>query len=171
MTDQTDPNVLAPEWDFQMTAAPFGARASLVGARAGARELGATLYELLPGGAASPYHVHHGNEELLVVLSGRPALRTPEGRRELAAGAVVAFPRGPEGAHRVVNPGAEPARVLMISTMNLPEVAEHPDTGATLVMTGPGDDGPAPQGAVFPGGAGVPFMEAIARAMTEDPVR
>ena len=46
------------------------ARGTRVGAAAGARELGATLYELDPGGQASPYHMHHANEELLLVLDG-----------------------------------------------------------------------------------------------------
>src|SRR4051812_43676107 len=55
------------------------------------------------------------------------------------AGEVVAFPRGAEGAHRVANPDDdEPARVLLVSTMRFPEVAEYPDTGATLTLTEPG---------------------------------
>jgi len=37
--------------------------------------LGATLYELEPGKWAI-YHAHHGSEEVLLVLSGRPTLRT-----------------------------------------------------------------------------------------------
>ena len=97
-----------------------------------------TLYELAPHAAVAPYHVHHANEELMVVLAGRPRLRTPAGERELEPGAVVAFPRGPDGAHQVTNPGDEPVRVLLVSTMNFPDVAEYPDTGALLAMTEPG---------------------------------
>jgi uncharacterized cupin superfamily protein len=112
-----DPNVLDPAgWDADLTETPF--RAKLL--RAGARELGATLYDLEPGGSVSPYHLHDSNEELLVVLAGRPTLRTPAGTRPLEPGAVVAFPRGEEGAHQVTNPGDQPARVLLISTMNVP---------------------------------------------------
>ena len=40
-------------------------------------QLGATLYELGPGNFAV-YHFHHAQEELLIVLRGRPTLRTPE---------------------------------------------------------------------------------------------
>ncbi|MGH2967848.1 MAG: cupin domain-containing protein, partial [Solirubrobacteraceae bacterium] len=134
-------------------------RALRAGAHAGARELGATLYEIDPGGAVSPYHVHHGNEELLVVLSGTPRLRTPEGVRELESGAVVAFPRGADGAHHVSNAAQEPARVLLVSTMNFPEVAEHLDTGAVLAMTG------AESGHVFPAGTDRPVMEMLVAAM------
>ena len=155
-----DPNVLQPAaWDADLTETPFRARLLRAGAHAGARELGATLYDLEPGGSVSPYHVHHSNEEMLVVLAGRPTLRTPDGTRTLEPGAVVAFPRGPEGAHRVTNPGDEPARVLLVSTMHHPDVAEHVDTGATLVIAG------YAEGKVFPAGNDVPFVDAIMRAM------
>ena len=154
-----EPNVLHPEWDAEMPDAPFRARAMRAGARAGAHELGATLYEIAPGGAISPYHFHHANEELLVVLAGSPEIRTPGGRQRLAAGAVVAFPRGEDGAHAVANPGPDPARVLLVSTMHFPDVAEHVDTGAVLTITGHA------AGKVFPAGSDVPFPDAVVRAI------
>ncbi len=157
-----DPNVLDPSWDAELLDAPFHLRAARVGAHAGATELGATLYELEPGGRVSPLHLHHGNEELLVVLAGAPELRTPGGIRSLDPGAVVAFPAGPDGAHAVRNPGPGPARVLLVSTMRFPDVAEHLDTGATLTITGPAE------GRVFPDGSDVPVEEAVATAMTAD---
>ena len=86
------------------------ARGTRVGATAGARELGCTLYELDPGGQAAPYHMHHANEELLLVLDGVLELRTPEGILEVGKGAVVAFPAGAEGAHRLRNVSDAPAR-------------------------------------------------------------
>lgn len=151
-------NVYADDWDAALPA-PFQAKAARVGASAGARELGATVYELAPGGAVSPYHVHGGNEELLVVLSGRPRLRTPAGTETLAPGDVASFPAGPDGAHRVSNAGPEPARVLLVSTMRFPEVAEHVDTGTWLAMTGP------EEGRVFPAGAEIGVMDALATGM------
>ncbi len=157
-----DPNVLDPRWDAELLDAPFHLRAARVGAHAGATELGATLYELEPGGRVSPLHLHHGNEELLVVLAGAPELRTPGGIRGLEPGAVVAFPAGPDGAHAVRNPGPGPARVLLVSTMRFPDVAEHLDTGATLTITGPAE------GRVFPGGSDVPVGEALVAAMSAD---
>ena len=151
-------NVFEPEWEHEMEA-PFSVRAQRVGAAAGAQRLGATVYEIDPGGAVSPYHVHHGNEEMLVVLAGTPSLRTPDGVRELAPGDLVAFPAGPAGAHRVFNESDAPARVLLVSTMVFPEVAEHVDTGTVLSMTGPA------QGKVFPHGTDVPVLDALLRAM------
>ena len=105
-----------------------------MGAQAGARELAASLYEIDPGAVGSPLHVHHANEELLLVLSGTPTLRGPEGTRLLSAGAVVAFPRGHAGAHSLVNRSDAPVRYLVISTNNHPDVVEYLDTGATLVV-------------------------------------
>jgi quercetin dioxygenase-like cupin family protein len=72
-------------------------------------ELGATVYELGPGNWL-PFHFHHGSEEYLVVLRGRPTLRTGEGSRELAEGDALHFPRGPDGAHGLTNETDEPAR-------------------------------------------------------------
>jgi uncharacterized cupin superfamily protein len=155
----SDPNVHRPEWDFERTDPPFGARGMRLGPPTGAQELGATLYEIDPGGAISPYHVHHGNEELMLVLSGTPELRTPDGVRALEPGTVVAFPRGAAGAHRVFNTAGEPARVVIVSTMNLPEIAEYLDTGTWLAMTGP------QEGKVFPAGSDVPVIESVERSM------
>jgi uncharacterized cupin superfamily protein len=154
-----EPNIHEPAWDDEMPDAPFHARAMRVGARAGAEQLGATVYELDAGGAIAPYHLHHANEEMLVVLSGSPELRTPAGTRRLDAGAVVAFPRGEAGAHAVSNPGPEPARMLLVSTMRFPDVAEHVDTGAVLAITGHG------AGRVFPSGSDVPAADAVLAAM------
>jgi uncharacterized cupin superfamily protein len=105
-----------------------------VGAQAGARELGASVYELAPGAAGSPFHVHHANEELLLVLAGTLSLRGPDGTQLLSAGAVVAFPRGHAGGHSLVNRSDAPVRYLVVSTTNCPDVVEYPDTGATLVV-------------------------------------
>jgi len=93
------------------------------------------------------------------VLSGTPQLRTPAGSRRLEAGAVVAFRRGPEGAHRVFNTSTEPARVLLVSTMHFADVAEHVDTGAVLAMTA------ADAGHVFPAGTDRPVMEMLVEGM------
>jgi uncharacterized cupin superfamily protein len=155
-------NVFDIEWDAELPA-PFSSKVSRVGARAGSERLGATVYELAPGGAVSPYHVHHGNEEMLVVLAGRPTLRTPAGIRELETGEVVAFPRGPEGAHRVSNRSEEITRVLLISEMNFPEVAEHLDNGTVLAISGLGPAGP--QGKLFPGDSELDLREAMMRGM------
>jgi uncharacterized cupin superfamily protein len=139
-----DVNVFGSLWDSETLE--LGRRSVALGPRIGAAELGVSLFELDPGGAVSPLHAHHGNEELLLVLSGRPRLRTPEGSRELAPGALVAFPRGQVGAHQIANPGGELARVLVFSTMNLPEVTQLLTTGTVFYRAADGVRGTFPPG-------------------------
>ena len=88
-----------------------------------------SLWEVPPGEAAYPYHHHLTEEELLVVLDGRPSLRTPNGWRELAEGEVVAFPRGEGGAHQLANRTSETIRFLAISTSGEPDIVIYPDSG------------------------------------------
>lgn len=129
-------NLFEPEW-VERTEAPFRGRTFRVGAAAGCERLGATLYEIDPGENGSPFHLHHANEELIVVLAGRPTLRTADGTRRLAPGEVVACPAGPAGAHQLRNETDEPVRALVISTMVYPEVAELPDSDKVLVISHP----------------------------------
>jgi uncharacterized cupin superfamily protein len=130
------PNVFDPEYAPDSgEPAPFDGRVAEIGLQAGSRELGASLYELRPGQATCPLHLHHNNEEMLIVISGRPTLRTLEGERELAPGEVVSFLAGREGAHRLDNHGAEPARVLILSTMHEVDVVEYPDSGKVLARS------------------------------------
>jgi uncharacterized cupin superfamily protein len=111
-----------------------------VGAGAGGEKLGATLYEVDPGGRVSPLHIHHANEEMLFVIDGRPTLRTGDGERELEPGEVVSFPSGRRGVHQVLNRGDERARVLIVSTMHYPEVVEHPDSNKVVAISGRPDE-------------------------------
>jgi uncharacterized cupin superfamily protein len=151
-------NLFSDDWEAELPE-PFRLKVFRAGAAAGAERLGATVYEIAPGGAVSPYHVHHGIEEMLVVLSGRPTLRTPDGWRELEPGELIAFPAGDRGAHRVSNRSDAPARVLLLSDTHYPEIAEHLDNGTMLAMTGPG------QGRVFLAGASSEITEAMRQGM------
>jgi uncharacterized cupin superfamily protein len=123
------PNVFESDFDEHGERDGFLWRGESVGYKAGSKRLGASTYEIPPGEATFPYHYHLANEELLIVLRGRPQLRTPDGWRQLDAGEVVAFPLGEPGAHQVVNRSDEPVRILMISEMIGPEVAVYPDSG------------------------------------------
>jgi uncharacterized cupin superfamily protein len=146
------------EWERELGPA----RGTRLGPTAGARELGCSLYEVDPGGQAAPYHTHYANEELLIVLDGALELRTPEGMREVTRGDVVAFPVGPEGAHRLRNVSDAPARYLLISTMRFPEVAEQVDTGTILALKGAAD------GWAFPSGAAGDYVALTLEAIKAD---
>jgi uncharacterized cupin superfamily protein len=112
-------------------------RRARVGVALGAELLGCSLYELPPGERAWPYHWHLNNEESLIVVTGRPTLRTPDGERELAPGDVVGFPEGPSGAHDLANRTDEPVRVAIFGT-NRPGTSVYPDSDK--VGAGPPDD-------------------------------
>jgi uncharacterized cupin superfamily protein len=129
-------NVLGDEWDEPSRSRPpgFEWRSLGVGRALGGELLGATLYELPAGQRTFPYHWHAANEELLLVLDGRPTLRTPEGERELERGDLVVFRRSPDGLHQVRNDADEPARLMMLSTKNAPEIVEYPDSGKLSAM-------------------------------------
>jgi uncharacterized cupin superfamily protein len=130
-------NIFQPEEWVARDEPPMIGRTARVGANAGAERLGATLYEIDPHGYGSPFHLHHGNEEMIIVLSGSPTLRTLDGTRELEPGEVVACPVGRRGAHQLQNNTNEPVRALVISTMVYPEVAEQLDSDKILVHSAP----------------------------------
>jgi uncharacterized cupin superfamily protein len=129
-------NLYEPEW-VERADAPLQGRTARVGALAGAERLGATLYEIDPGQSGSPFHLHHANEEMIVVISGRPTLRTLGGSRLLEPGEVVACPVGRAGAHQLRNETDTPVRALVLSTMVYPEIAEMLDSEKVLVITHP----------------------------------
>jgi uncharacterized cupin superfamily protein len=121
---------------------PEGYRTGMArfGKRIGASMLGGSLYELLPDQSICPYHYEYGNEEWLIVLEGRPTLRTPRGTQKLDPGDVVCFPPGPDGGHKVTNRTKEHIRVLMVSTMVEPSVAVYPDSDKIGVWPGSKSD-------------------------------
>jgi uncharacterized cupin superfamily protein len=100
----------------------------------GGTTMAGTLYELPPGNSNCPYH-YESDEEWLLVLDGTLTLRHPDGEDELAAGDLVCFPAGPEGAHKLTNRGSEVVRMLIVSTANLPAVAVYPDSDKIGVFT------------------------------------
>jgi uncharacterized cupin superfamily protein len=124
----TPPNVFEPEFDADQDRPGFTYRRARLGRQAGSERLGASLFELQPGQAQFPMHYHLGNEELLVV-TGTPTLRTPDGDRDLLEGEVVALPVGERGAHQVVNRTEEPVRVLIVSEMVGPDIVVRPESG------------------------------------------
>lgn len=94
----------------------YRARAAKIRKTVGGEQLGATVYELDPGNSVCPYHYEGVEEEWLIVLTGTPTLRDPEGEHVLAEGDVVCFLPGPDGAHKVTNNSDTTLRILMLST-------------------------------------------------------
>jgi uncharacterized cupin superfamily protein len=130
-------NIAAPSFEYDGDD-PEGFRAGMakLGKLLGASESGVTVYELPPGQAVCPYHYEVGEEEWLLVLEGRPTLRTPEGSETLEPWDVVCFPRGPEGAHGIRNETDATARALIFSTVIVPTATVYPDSDKVGIWTG-----------------------------------
>lgn len=123
------PNINDPVFDEPREHPGFRCSRARLSRQAGGERLGLSLWDVPPGEAAYPYHHHLGEEELLIVLQGCPSLRTPDGWRELAEGEVIAFPRGEQGAHQLVNRTEESVRFLAVSTSGDPDIVIYSDSG------------------------------------------
>ena len=130
-------NIADPGFTYDETdPPPFHAGMFRLGRRLGASADRDERLRAAPGQSVCPYHYEYGEEEWLLVLSGRPTLRTPEGERELAPFDAAFFPIGPDGAHQVRNDTAEPVRIVMWSTVITPSATAYPDSGKVGVWTG-----------------------------------
>jgi uncharacterized cupin superfamily protein len=132
-------NAFTVECAVEMEHNDFRIPEAQLGPGLGAELIGGSVYEIEPGKKLWPYHLHHANEEWLVVMRGRPTLRTPEGERELVEGDVACFPRGAAGAHQLRNATDEPVRILMLSTLTAPEIVEYPDSGKLDTISAKGE--------------------------------
>jgi len=123
-------NIQRPVFDEPREYEGFSCLRARLGRQLGSQKIGLSLFELPPGEAAYPYHWHVAEEELIIVIAGRPHLRTPEGWRELESGDAVAFRVGERGAHQLVNRTEEPVRFIAFSNQQ-PDIIVRPDS-ATL---------------------------------------
>ncbi len=124
-------NLGTDEWDVERETV----RIRHVGHALGTDLIGGVLLELQPG-HRGPYHLHHGNEELALVLSGAVTVRGEGEERTLGQGELAFFPRGRAGLHGLENHSQESARVLLISSKVSPDVTERPEEGLVGVFAG-----------------------------------
>jgi uncharacterized cupin superfamily protein len=94
-----------------------------------AKKLGASFDALAPGKRVCPYHLHHAQEELFVVLEGSGTIRIAGEMLPIKAGDVIFIPAGPEYPHQIINSSEATLKYLSISTMEEPEICEYPDSG------------------------------------------
>jgi uncharacterized cupin superfamily protein len=149
------PNIFDPVFEDGERPEGFRSRRARIGYELGSELVGISLFELPPGEAAYPYHFHFADEEVVIVLEGRPTLRDPHGERELAPGEAVRFPLGDEGAHQLRNDTEERVRFLALSSSGRPDVIVYPDSN----KVGVGERLPRGGGlrAFFPAEAGVDY--------------
>ena len=122
------PNIYRPVFEEGERPPGFRSRRARIGYELASELIGCSLWEVPPGEAAYPYHFHLADEEVVIVLSGRPTLRTPDGLRELEEGEAVRFPRREEGAHQILNRSQDAVSFLAISSHGRPDVVIYPDS-------------------------------------------
>lgn len=86
-----------------------------IGDAAGLTELGARHVVLEPGAWSSQRHWHEGEDELLVMISGRATLVEDEGETELVQGDIAAWAKGARNGHHLINRRTEPCSFLCVS--------------------------------------------------------
>jgi len=118
----------------------FRRNSTRVGTSLGAVRTGLSVYELPPGQAVSPYHYEDPEEEWLLVVSGTPTLRHPDGEDELQPWDIVFFPPGPAGAHLVRNDSDSTARVALFSSVTPVGLVVYPDSDMINISTTDGTD-------------------------------
>jgi len=93
-----------------------------------AQGLGLSVVTVAPGKRASPYHLHHAEEEMFIIVSGSGTLRVAGEMLPLVEGDVVFIPPGPEYPHQIINTSDQPLAYLAISNRCKVEVCEYPDS-------------------------------------------
>lgn len=122
------PNIYEPNFEPGERPAGFRSRRARIGYELASELVGCSLWEVPPGEAAYPYHFHYADEEIVIVLRGRPTLRTPDGERELAEGESVRFPLGEDGAHQISNRTDATVTFLAVSSHGRSDVVVYPDS-------------------------------------------
>lgn len=108
-----------------------------IGAHIGARDLGYNLTVVPPGKVQCPFHSHHGEEEMFLILEGEGELRFGAERYPLRKHDVIACPPGgPEVAHQIINTGKVAMRYLALSTLVEVDACEYPDSGKVSIVAG-----------------------------------
>lgn len=97
-----------------------------------ARKLGVSYDVLAPGKRSCPYHLHHAQEEMFIIIEGRGTLRVAGETLPLKTGDVVFIPAGPEYPHQIINTSEALLKYLSVSTQESPEIVEYPDSGKFL---------------------------------------
>ena len=125
----------APKAADGSPSARFGSRIAQAGDAAGAKALGAIYMQVAPGKRAFPYHLHHANEEMFVILEGEGTYRFDGQDHPIRAGSLCAAPKGPGTAHQIINTGTSVLKYLSISTRNDPDIVEYPDSAKFMALS------------------------------------
>ena len=98
--------------------------------------LGISYNEVPAGKSSCPFHNHHVEDELFVVLEGEGTYRFGDQRLPFKAGDVLGAPAGGrDTAHQIINTGSTTLRYLGVANNSPTEVCEYPDSDKILVSS------------------------------------
>ena len=140
MTDSPVFNINEAELDTWSRGTLYGGADVRIGPRIGVKDLGISFSEVPPGKSGCPFHNHHVEDEIFIILEGEGTYRFGEQTYPIKAGDVLGAPAGgQETAHQIINTGTVPLRYYAISTMSIADVCEYPDSGKVgLFASAPG---------------------------------
>ncbi|CDG17618.1 cupin domain-containing protein [Xenorhabdus doucetiae] len=98
-------------------------------------KLGASVDCVPAGKRAVPYHFHHSQEEMFIIISGSGTLRIADNMIPIKEGDVICIPAGEQYPHQIINTSDGLLRYLSISTMESPEICEYPDSNKYLAKS------------------------------------
>jgi uncharacterized cupin superfamily protein len=108
----------------------YGSRDVSFSKQIGLNQLGISYTEVEPGKSSCPFHNHHVEDEMFIVLEGEGTYRFGPESHPIKAGDVLGAPAGGQDtAHQIINTGTTTLRYFGISTMSLADVCEYPDSG------------------------------------------
>jgi uncharacterized cupin superfamily protein len=108
--------------------AQFGESYAVIGEKIGAKKLGYSLSVVPPGKRVCPFHNHHVNEEMFLIIEGEGTLRFGDKEFPLRKHDVIACPPGNRDvAHQIINTSNADIKYFCLSTMEPGEIVEYPD--------------------------------------------
>jgi len=103
----------------------------------GAKKLGYSLSVVPPGKCVCPFHNHHINEEMFLVLEGEGTLRFGDQEYAIKKNDIIACPPGGrEVAHQILNTSEKELKYLCLSTNEEVEICEYPDSNKVMSVVG-----------------------------------
>lgn len=107
-----------------------------LGDAAGLERIGVLFIRVPPGKESLAYHLHHGEEEFIYVLSGRGIAEIDGQDHEVGPGDFMGFPT-PSVAHLMRNPFDEDLIYLSGGERKPLEIADFPRDRKRMVRVGP----------------------------------
>ena len=107
---------------FQMGSSIFNSKTI------GVQQVVFDIREIPSGKMGVPYHFHHLNEEVFIILEGEATLRQNNKKRIVKKGDIIYFSTGPKGAHQLYNHSQKPVKYLDMVAQVQTDIVEYPDT-------------------------------------------